>query len=179
MKNKEKTLASKAIFNGKVIQLHVDTVDVGQGRTATREIARHPGAAAIVALTDRQEVIMVTQYRKAIEQELLEIPAGKLDDGEDPLTCAKRELVEETGYSARRWVKLLSFYTSPGFCNEEITIYLARGLERLSEEPEDQDEISSVQLFPLDDLLRSALHQEIKDAKTIAGIYAANAYLAE
>jgi len=125
----EVTINSKYIYKGTILNLRVDEVQLENGRTSSREIIEHKGAVAIVAV-DGEDLIMVRQYRKAIEGELLEIPAGKLED-EDPLECAKRELKEETGYSADRWQYVCDFYSTPGFSNERMFLYYATDLKKV------------------------------------------------
>src|SRR5690606_25386888 len=120
-------IKSESIFQGKVISLQVDTVELPNGNTATREIVKHPGAVAVVALYE-DRLIVVEQFRKPLERSLVEIPAGKLEAGEEPLTAAKRELEEETGFTAASLRPLCSFYTSPGFADEILHLYLAEDL---------------------------------------------------
>jgi ADP-ribose pyrophosphatase len=116
----EVTISSKPIFNGRMISLQVDEVRLPNGQTSTREIVKHPGAVAVIALVE-DRMIFVEQYRKPLEKMQIEIPAGKLDSGEEPLEAAKRELIEETGYSSESLSYLCSFYTSPGFADEVLT----------------------------------------------------------
>ena len=128
MIGEEKTISSDRIYTGKVISLRVDTVEIEKKGYQKREIVEHGGAVAIVALTDENEVILVKQFRKAIENIIWEIPAGKLEIGENPKECAIRELKEETGYSADNVKLIHKFYSSPGFSNQKVYIYLATGL---------------------------------------------------
>ena len=129
----ETTLNSKNIFSGRFIKLRLDEVILPNGRKSTREIVEHPGAIAVVAVNGDNDIFMVRQYRKPIEKELLEIPAGKLEKGESKEMCAKRELMEETGYYPHDIKYITSFYSSPGFSNEIIYLFLARNLEKNSE----------------------------------------------
>lgn len=168
----EKTVSSKKIFTGKVIQLRIDEVELSNGHHSVREIVEHPGATAVIAITDDKKCILVKQYRKPIERETYEIPAGKLEEGERPADCALRELKEETGYTCERLERLLTFYTSPGFSDEVMHLFLATGLHKGKAEP-DGDEL--VDTFEID--LRTARKMvssgEIVDAKTIIGIFTA------
>ena len=126
----EKTLSTQQIFNGKVISLQVDEVELPNGKKAKRELIKHPGAVAIIAITDENKLVLVEQYRKALQRTIVEIPAGKLEKGEEPLECAKRELEEETGYECKSIELVTSFYTSPGFADEIVHVYLATGLTK-------------------------------------------------
>lgn len=151
------------IFN--VNRLHVKLPD---GRTATRDVVRHPGAVAIVALTEEGRICLVRQYRTALGRVTVEIPAGKLDPGEDPLEAAHRELLEETGMRADRMAYLTTIATSVGFCDELIHIYLATGLTFASSNP-DADEFINVDLVEVGELVDAVLDGRIEDAKTVVG----------
>lgn len=168
---KEELVSSQEIFKGKIIRVQVDTVRLPDGNSAKREVVRHPGAVVILPLTDKREVILVRQYRHATGEILLELPAGKRDGGEDPRTCAQRELEEETGYKASELRVLSSFYTSPGFCDELIYLVLAKGLIKGKACP-DEGEFIDVLTLPLEKAVRMVLDGEIKDAKTGFGILA-------
>ncbi|MBE7041045.1 MAG: NUDIX hydrolase [Ruminococcaceae bacterium] len=172
----EKTVTTKKIFEGKVITLRYDTVLLPNGEEAGREIVEHPGGVAIVALDDEENVYLVRQYRHPFEKILLEIPAGKLNYGEDPFSCGVRELKEETGLSAKQFDFLGSFMVSPGFCGEKIYIYLARGLSAGNMNL-DPDEFLEVEKKPLADLLNLIMANEIEDAKTVIGILKVNEYI--
>lgn len=165
----EKTMKSTKIFEGKVISVRVDTVELPGAKYAKREIVEHRGAAAILAVDENENIYMVRQYRKACEEVLLEIPAGKLEIGEKPLDCAKRELKEEVGIVADNMDYMLEFYTSAGFCNEKIHIFLANGITLVEREP-DEDEIIEVEKFSIDEVLKKITYGEIVDAKTIIAI---------
>jgi ADP-ribose pyrophosphatase len=165
----EKTLTRDYIFRGKIINLRVDKVELPDGREANREVVEHPGAVGIVALTGKEEVVLIKQYRQATGEEMWEIPAGKLEAGEDPQQCAIRELAEETGFSAAHWNKLTSFYTSPGFASEILHLYLAREL-KAGEQSLDPDESIRTYLVPLSQALEKVTGGEIRDGKTIIGI---------
>lgn len=165
----ENTISSKQIFSGRIIKVRVDEVVLPNGRRSTREIVEHPGAVAVVAITDNDEVLMVRQYRKAIERELLEIPAGKLEAGESQETCVKRELMEETGYYPNELKYMTSFYTSPGFSNEILHLYLAKDLVRKVKNA-DFDEYLQAEKVPFEEALKKIQSGEIVDSKTITGL---------
>lgn len=169
----EKTLETQYIFRGRIVNLRVDKVELASGKIATREIVEHPGAVAIVALTSTAEVVLIRQYRKALEETLWEIPAGKLEPGEEPQACAVRELAEETGFRAAFWEKLATFYTSPGFASEILHLYLARALEA-GEQCLDPDETIRTHLVPLPEALEMVATGDIRDAKTIIGVLLAH-----
>lgn len=165
----EKTVNSKMLYRGKIVNLRLDSVVLENGKTALREVVEHPGAVGIVALKDNGNIVMVRQYRKAVEQVLLELPAGKLKKGEDPKDCAGRELVEETGYIAAELRFLMSFYTSPGFSDEIMHMFLATGLRRGEKNPDEDEMVETVEVEP-DKALDMVLRGEIKDVKTVAGV---------
>ncbi len=171
---KEELVSTEEIFQGKIIKVQVDTVQLPDGKVAKREVVRHPGAVVILPLTDQGEVVMVRQYRHATGEILLELPAGKRDAGEEPLTCARRELEEETGFRAAKWRVLFSFYTSPGFCDELLYLVLAKGLQKGEAHPDDGEFIDAVTM-PLDQVRQMALAGEFKDAKTVLGVLACSA----
>ena len=171
MTSSEPTIESRRIYEGRILNLRVDTVRLPNGRTATREIVEHRDAVVIVALNERDEVLLVRQYRKAPEVMLLEAPAGVVDPGEEHAATALRELQEETGYTAARVEKLAEFYSSPGFCNELLHLYLATGLSHLPSQPDD-DEIIELAPVPLRDVPALIARNEIRDAKSIAGLLA-------
>lgn len=166
---REVTKDSKEIFQGKILRLRVDTVELPDGREGTREIVDHNGAVAIVALDDAGQLKMVRQYRKAAEKVMLEIPAGTLESGEEPLDCAQRELEEETGLKAKHWEKILSYYSAPGFCNEELHLYLARELYHGATNP-DEDEFLELAEVPLAEAYEMIFQGQICDGKSIIGI---------
>ncbi len=176
MKLTEKTVKTEEIFQGKIIKLRRDTVELPNGNFATREVVEHPGGVAIVALTDDGEVYVENQYRHPFERIIMEIPAGKLDPGEDPLECGKRELHEETGLKAEKYDYLGAFMVSPGFCREWIHIYLARGLSQ-GDAKLDPDEFLEVKTIPLDTLLDMIMDGKVEDGKTVIGILKANELL--
>lgn len=166
----EKTIHREEIFRGKILDLVVDQVLLPNGRTSSREIVLHRGAVAVLAVTKDKRCIFVKQYRKAMEMELLEIPAGKLELGEDPLTCAKRELEEETGYTSSSWEEVHRFYSAPGFSNELVHLYKANNVEEGLKHP-DEDEFVEVLSFTLAEALELISQGKIMDAKTLVAIY--------
>jgi len=168
----EKALSSQVRFAGKVLKLRVDEVEVAEGRRAVREVVEYPGAVTVLPLTEYGEVLMVRQYRYPVGEELLELPAGKLEAGEDPLETAKRELAEETGYRAREMRLLLRFYTTPGFSTEEMHLFLATGLTPGEPDP-DPDEFITVEKVPLERAREMVAQGQIRDAKSIVGLLAA------
>ena len=165
----EAPVSSEEIFHGKVVHLFRDTVRLPNGKDATRELMRHPGAAAVVPLTEEGNVILVRQYRYPFAQVMLEIPAGKLDPGEDPLLCATRELTEETGYAAAEIVSLGVFYPSVAILDEKIHLYLARGLTFCATNPDD-DEFLHVEQRPLKEMVEAVMRGDVPDGKTQTAI---------
>ena len=166
----EKYVDGKVVFDGKIIRLEHWQVELPNGHIALREVACHPGASAVVALDDDNNVILVHQYRAPMHRVTLEIPAGKLDSAtEDPLFCAKRELSEETGMEAESWTKLTVLDTTPGFCNERIHIYLATGLRQGQTHP-DEDEFVATTRMPLSEAAARVMDGTLRDGKTALGI---------
>ena len=165
----EEMVSSEEIYSGKIVRLYRDTVRLPNGRQAIREVMRHAGAAAVVPLTDDGNVILVRQYRYPFAQVMLEIPAGKLDAGEDPLQCARRELMEETGLEAREFVSLGVYYPSVAVMDEVIHLYLARNLTK-GETNLDADEFLHVEQRPLKDVVEQVMRGEIPDGKTQTAI---------
>lgn len=162
-------VSSKPLFDGVVVRLFLDEVRQPDGKLVEREVVRHWGAVGIVALDSCDNIYMVKQYRHAPGEVLHEIPAGKLLPGEDPLDCAARELEEEVGAKAERWTFLCSFYTSPGFSDEILHLYLAEGLTEGESCPE-EDEFLEVYKVGLDEAIRMIEEGQVRDSKTIAGI---------
>lgn len=169
MNFEEKTIASKPIFDGKVIHVRVEDVELPDGRIAKRELISHGGGVGIIPVNEKGEVLMVNQYRIAAKSMMLEIPAGKLEFGEDPLECGKRELVEETGYRANEFIHLGEYYATPGYCEEKLNIYLARDLEWVGQNL-DEGEFLNVEAYKLDDLYDMVMNNKIYDAKTAIAI---------
>ena len=165
----EEAVSSEEIYKGKIVHLFCDTVRLPNGKEATREVIRHVGAAAVVPLTDEGNVILVRQYRYPFAQVMLEIPAGKLDIGEDPIDCAKRELIEETGYDAKELVYLGAFYPSVAMLNEVIHLFLAKNMT-LCETNLDEDEFLHVEQRPLGEVVEQVMRGEIPDGKTQTAI---------
>jgi ADP-ribose pyrophosphatase len=164
----EDTISSKLLLKGKNFSFYHDHVRLPNGKETDRNIVKHPGAVAIIAIQD-EEVVLIKQYRYATSKYLLEIPAGTLELGEDPLQCAVRELLEETGYAASSWSKLFKCYMVPGYSDEIIHFFLAERLTKIGGEP-DEDEDIEVQLFSFEEALRMIESNEIEDAKTMIGV---------
>lgn len=166
---REKTFSSTYVFRGKIISLRQDKVTLPDGRESIREIVEHPGAVVILALTNDDKMVMIRQFRKAADEVLWELPAGKVELGENLKNCALRELEEETGYFSRKIKKLITFFSTPGFCNEKLTLFLAEDLEKRNKN-EDADEFIEVELVNPNEALKLVQKNIIKDAKTIIGI---------
>lgn len=170
-KFEEKTIYSQPIFKGKVISLKVDYVILPNGETSKREIVNHPGAVAIIAITGEGKLVVVEQYRKALERSIIEIPAGKLEPGELPEVTAARELEEETGYGCNELTYLQSFATSPGFADEIIHLFIARGLYKIENRAAmDEDEFVELMEITVEEGERMVAQQKIFDAKTAFAI---------
>lgn len=165
----EEILRSEYLYRGRVIRLRLDQVRLPTKQIVQREIVEHRGAVAIVALDAQNRVLMVRQYRSGVGRDLLEIPAGTLEEGEDPALCATRELKEETGYHAAHWQPLGHFYSSPGFCSEKMYLFLARDIADGVAAPE-EDEFIEIELVPFADALAKIENGGIVDAKTIVGL---------
>lgn len=165
----EKTLQEDLKYTGDFIKVVRSTVELPDGRVGHRDIVRHPGAVAIVAIKDNGMILIVEQFRKPVEKVLLEIPAGKLDAGENPMEAAKRELEEETGYSCSHIQYLGKIATAPGFCDEYIGIYKAIGLTK-GETDFDDDEFINLKEFSLEELKDMVRQGKIEDGKTIAAL---------
>lgn len=165
----EKTISSDRVYTGRVISLKVDTVEIPQQGYRKREIVEHGGAVGIVALTDDNKVVLVKQFRKPIEKIIWEIPAGKLEIGENPRDCAIRELKEETGYTAENIKLIHKFYTSAGFSNEKIYIYLATGLTPGESQLESGENLDPY-IVDFEEAYNMVLKNEIEDGKTSIGL---------
>jgi len=164
----ESRLSGETIYSGRVVVLEVDRVRMPHGGESVREVIRHRGAAVVLPILDDGSVVMVRQYRYPVAKSLLELPAGTLEPGEDPIGCAARELVEETGFRARSLSPLGRFYSAPGYTDEVLQAVLATGLERWANASPDHDEIIEVELVAAADVLKRIETGEIADAKTIA-----------
>ncbi len=172
---------SDTLHVGRVLALRLDQVMMPGGRAAAREIVEHPGAVAILPLYDDTSVVMIDQYRHAVGHRMRELPAGLLDAlGEDPVTTARRELLEEVGCTARDWSVLVDVVASPGFSDEAVRVFLARGLTEVGRPTGGDDEEAdlSVVRLPLAEAVRQVLAGEIVNASTVAGLLAAQAVLA-
>lgn len=175
----ETTIKKEYLYQGKIVSLRCDEVRLPDGKHAMREILEHPGGACVICVRDGK-VALVRQFRYAYGEELLEIPAGKLQRGEDPLNAAKRELEEETGLIADSLELLLTLYPSPGYCDEKIYIYEAHGTA-VGRQHLDEDEFLSVVYLPVEEALEKVMRGEIKDSKTVAALlmYAKKLRIAE
>jgi len=167
-------LSSERVYTGRIVHLDVDTVRFPDGSTSTLEIFRHPGASAVVPFLsdpagDDPQVLLIKQYRYAAGGYLYEIPAGRLDPGEDPADCARRELEEETGCRAEGVERLTTIVTTPGFCDEQIHLFMATGLT-MGEHRREADEFLEVEQMPLSEALAKIERGEIRDSKTICGL---------
>ncbi len=169
MAHTEKQLTSETKFDGKIFWVTLDQVKLENGNTAFREIVHHHGGSGVAALTENREVYLVRQFRYAFGKELLEIPAGKLEPGEEPLDAARRELREECGIQAERFVDLQPIYPTVGYDNEIIYAYLATGLRETKADP-DPDEFLDIIKMPLDEAVDMIFRGEILDGKTVAAL---------
>jgi len=170
--SKARVLSSRVAYRGPVFHVTTDQVAEPGGIRARRDVVRHSGSIVVLAADDRKPepfILLERQYRHAAQSMMWELPAGRIDEGESPLAAARRELLEETGYTARRWERILHFYVSPGFLDETMTIYLARGLQPGEAQPEADEKIAT-RFFPLSRARKMALTGRIRDAKTITGI---------
>jgi NUDIX domain. len=165
----EKTIKTEPVYEGTIFEMEKLTVELPNGKTAYRDVIRKSGASVIVPLTDDGQVIMVKQYRKPVEEVSLEIPAGKMETGEDPAQCAARELKEETGYVAERFIQILTLYPAPAYTDEVLYVFVATGLSK-GEACPDEDEFINAEKYKMDDVIRMIEDGTIKDAKTVAGI---------
>ncbi|MDY6826662.1 MAG: NUDIX hydrolase [Bacillota bacterium] len=166
----EETLSTSYLYRGRIITVRQDRVRLPGGRTSFREVVEHPGAVAVLALDSGNGAIFVKQHRQPAGIVLLEIPAGKLEPNEEPLECAKRELLEETGLKAEKWSSLFSFYPSPGFCDELIHLFKAEGLSRAVSHTEDAEENIEVVAGTLEETGKLIREGKIRDGKTIIAV---------
>ena len=169
MELKETRISSEKIFDGRILHIRRDTVRLPDGAEASREVVDHPGGVCVLALDDQNRALLVSQFRYPYEKVLWEVPAGKLEYGEDPERAAIRELKEETGAEAGEFTALGELYPSPGYCGEIIRMYFARQLT-FGETHLDEDEFLNMERVPFDQLVERVLSGEIKDAKTIAAV---------
>ena len=166
---REKTLSSQLIFEGRAVKLRVDTVQMPGGRQTTREIVEHVDCVAIIAIDADDNVLLVEQFRKPVEKELLEIPAGGIDPGEDEVGCVCREMREETGYLPRKVERIGGFYSAPGYCTEYLHLYLATDLTSSPLHAEDTESIELIRV-PIGQIFSLIASGTICDAKSIAGL---------
>jgi ADP-ribose pyrophosphatase len=166
----ETAISTETVFEGKLLHVKRDQVQLHDGKPATREYIEHPGAVVVIPVLDSGELVMERQYRYAVREHCLELPAGKIDPGEEPLATAKRELAEETGYVAREWHYLATIRPTVAYSTERILIYLARGLTHRDSNL-DEGEFLEVLHMPLDELLGLVRDGAITDVKTVIGIF--------
>ncbi len=169
MNLKEKQLKKEYMYNGRIISLRKDTIELPNGENALREVIEHPGGVGVIAYTEKKEILMVKQYRYPYGEVTLEIPAGKRDKGEDPFVTGQRELKEETGATAKTYLPLGELYPTPGYCAEIIWLYAAKDLEYSQSNP-DADEFLECEKVPFDTAVKMVMNNEIKDSKTIIAI---------
>jgi len=169
-------LETKPLFKGRVVELSVDTVRLPNGQVCDLEMIHHPGAAAVVPVDDEQRVVLIRQYRYATGGFVLEVPAGKLDGGEPPETCARREVLEETGYRPGRLEAMGWIWTTPGFTNERIWLFLATSLVQDRQDLQ-ADEVLTVERLPLEEAVERAARGEITDAKSVCALFRASYFL--
>ena len=172
----ERTIKTRRIFKGRIVGLREDTVKLSNGVVSKREIVEHPGAVAVIAVTKDKKLVLIKQFRRSANKVLLEIPAGLVHKGERWLDGAKRELTEETGYSAGKIKEIFRGYSSPGYSTEVIRFYVATELEE-AEQNCDHDEMIEVYPYPLKKCLELVKRGKISDNKTIVGILAANIWI--
>lgn len=165
----EKTVEKKYIYKGRIINLRSDTAELPNGKQALREVVEHPGGVTVAALTEEDELMFVRQFRYPYSEIILEIPAGKLEKGEDPFEAGKRELREETGAVAENYRDIGKFYPTPGYCGEIIHMYAATGLTFTSLDL-DEDEFLAPERIPLEKAVQMVLDNEIRDGKTQAAV---------
>lgn len=165
MEFEEKTLNSQIVFSGKVVKVFKDDIELSDGTKAFREVVKHSGGVVILAIKD-EKIILVKQFRYPMKEVLLELPAGKLEYGEDPFEAAKRELEEETGYCAEKWTDLGFVYTSPGYSDEKLYLYKAENLHYTCCHPDEGEIIQSFE-YPIKEVMKMVNNGEINDAKTL------------
>ncbi len=165
----EKFLKSEEVFTGNLLTVYCDQVELPNGKEASREFIRHPGAIAVVPVTNDGKIVLVRQYRYPVGKNMLEVPAGKLDKGEQPDQCVLRELEEETGYVAKNIRKLSSIYTTPGFTDEVIHLYIAEELT-LAKQCPDEDEFLDVEIYTKEEIRAMIEDGTINDAKSMLAL---------
>lgn len=165
----ERYESRKTVWRGNAVDFVVDTVLLPNGKKATREFMDHPGAVGVVPFVDRENIVMVRQYRHPVREVTLELPAGKLDPGESVLTCLKRELAEETGYTARKYTPLIRYWPTPAFANEVLHLYVATGLKE-GRMHADEDEFLERVTMPFRKAVELVKRGKIKDSKTVVGL---------
>lgn len=166
---KERTLSSRTVYRGRIFDVLVDEVELPSGRKTNREVVRHKGAVGLVPVLEDGRVVLEEQYRYPAEEILIEIPAGRLEEGEDPDDTAKRELLEETGYLADTMERVLTFFTTPGYTSEKLYLYIARGLKKAESKP-DFDENIRLMEISVEEALGLVEKGKIKDGKTIVAL---------
>ena len=169
MNFEEKTLESECVYSGKIMKITRDEVEIASGRKSFREVVHHSGGVVILAITDKNTILTVKQFRYPIKETFLELPAGKLEKGEEPDFAARRELEEETGYRANKWTALGYIYTSPGYSDEKLYLYKATDLEFVGECPDDGEILIEYEYTP-DELKNMIKNNKITDAKTICAV---------
>lgn len=170
MKFFEKTISEKEIYKGRIIHVHVDQVELENGKTAMREVVDHPGGVCVAALNKNNELVLVRQFRYPYKKVLLELPAGKLEPGEDPFEAMKREQLEETGTIGENYISLGELYPTGGYCGEIIRLWACRITGEMNSLQLDEDEFLDTELIPLDTAVEMVCNNEIPDAKTQIGI---------
>ena len=178
MQLEEKTISQEYKYRGRIVNLRVDQIELPDGKPAMREVVEHPGGVTIAALTDREELLFVRQFRYPYKEVVTELPAGKLEYGEDPREAAIRELREETGATAGVFEPMGNFYPSPGYCGEIIRMYFATELD-FGGQDLDEDEFLEVERIPLKEAVRMAMAGELPDGKTQALVLRTYLYLQE
>ncbi len=166
-----KLIKSQILFKGKVFDHQVDEIQYDSGNIGIREVAVHPGGAVVIPIKDNGKIILVKQFRYPLQTTLIELPAGKLEKGEDPLNCAVRELEEETGYTAEEIKKVGEIYTAPGYCTEILHIYSAKGLRPGNHRREEGEQGMEILELSLEEIEKMIISGKINDGKTIVGIH--------
>ena len=166
----EHELCSEVVFDGRLLHVRRDTVRLPDGNTAVREYIRHAGAVVVIPILDNGDLILERQHRYPLRRDFIELPAGKIDPGEETLACAQRELLEETGYTAREWQYVTTVYPCIGYANEQLVYYLARGLTYSSHAP-DEDEFLEIFQLPFANALEMVRSGEICEVKTVIGLF--------